>query len=301
MVYLDAIESGLSIIPPPEGKGPPEFFLTLDGWPGHRPIAKSAMTQLGNLSGVKPSIYKEFASNESLTSQMIHYSMNRPERGGAVYVASTKDLVVGFYNAEKPYLGAKASYDLLVTTPGVQFADALVYPDGHWEFLAVFGDLTQPVTSGLFMQHAGRPVVGIYTVLHDRSAVLGPMRAPKKRKSKEAMEKLAADFIAARGNEAIGEADAIYKLVERTVDEPVRFLSRLSLMDGFSAQASDQMVTGAAEAFGSDKPNHYEVVRYVASLAEHNEKQVLDRRFQLFAHYVAFRGATCCTSCGLPE
>lgn len=304
LVHWGTLEQGLEIVPPPDDKGPPDFLLRLDGWDGHRPLTKTAAAQFGRLSGVRPAIYKEFVKDGGLTAQMIHYSMNRPDRGGAVYVASTNDSVVGFYNAEKPFLGAKSSYDLLATTPGVCYVDAFFNPDGVWEFVVTLGDLSKSVTPGLYMAHGGRPVVGIYSILHDRSAVLGPVKPPKKRKSKEACESAASEFIASRGNEAIGEGEAIYNLAGRVIENPVRFLSRLSLMDGFSSQASDQMVSGASEAFRRDdgsKPSHYDAVRYVASLADNNEKQTLDRRFQLFAHYVAFRGATCCTSCGLPE
>lgn len=299
LVSWSSLEQALSIVPPPDDKGPPEFYLSLDGGATYKPLTKIAAAQFGRLSGVRPAIYKEFVKDLSLTASMVHYSMNKPDRGGHVYVAHTTDWIVGVYNSEKPFIGVKDAYDILMTAPNIQYADLFFADDGAFEVTAIQGDLTQSVTPGLFMAHGGRPMFGSYTTLHDRGAILSPVKAPKKRKAKEACENAAAELVASRSNEAIGEADFVHNLAGQQVTDPVKFLSRLALMSSFSSQAADRVVTNVAEAL-SPNPTMYDTVRYVAGLAA-GTTEMLDRRYQSFAHYIAFRGASVCTQCGLPQ
>lgn len=296
VVNWDDLENNLSLIPPGDGKGPPDFYMEVMG--NHLPLTKVATSQFGRLSGVKPSIYREFQSDQTLTAKMIHHSMNKADRGGKVYVAHTAEQIVGFYSFEKSFLGLETSFGVLRSVPGFEYGEMYALPDGTFEFTAILGDLTQSVTPGLFMAHGGRPAFGVYSVLHDRSCVLGPLKAAKKKKTNEASESAAADFVAGRANEAFGESDRIYKLAKKTIPDPVKFISRLSLMNGFSVQASDKAIQGAAGALAPNS-SHYDVVRYVASIA--TGEKIVDRRFQQFAHYIGFRGADVCNHCGLPE
>jgi len=300
LVSWTDLEAGLSMVASGDDKGPPDFYLSLDQMQTHRPLTKIATSQFGRLSGVRPAIYKEFIKNPSLTNDMIRYSMARPERGGHAYVAHTTDAIVGIYPSEKPYLGLKDSFDILQAAPGLTFIDTVWCEDGTFEFVAILGDMTASVTPGLLLRHGGRPMFGTYLSMHDQSAMLSELKAPKKRKAKEACETAAHELVANRANEAIGEADSVYNLASVPVTDPAKFLSRLSLMHGFSSQAAEKMLNSATEGLIAN-PSHYEVARFVASLAAVGETALTDRRFQTFSHYVAFRGASVCTQCGLPQ
>lgn len=292
------LEAALSIVPA-EGKAPPDIYLSLDGGQSHLPLTKIAAAKFGSLSGVKPSIYKEFARNGSLTASMVHHSMNQPDRAGKIYVASTREAVLGFYPADKPHVGLMDAWHYLKSIVNGEHGSVYAAKNGAYEISVVMNDPTDSVRPGVVLCHDGRTKVAVFTTLHDYSAVCSTFKVSKRRKTKDGCDRALEELVGIRVNEAIGESDFIYSLVNTRVVDPVRFISRLSLMNGFSAQAAEKVVSGVPEAL---EPNAtlYDVVRYVAGFATRDGVMV-DRRYQTFAHYVGFRGSSLCATCALPN
>lgn len=299
IVDFGALEDGLSIIPS-EGKAPPEFYLHLDGWSHHLPLTKIAAAKFGTISGVKPSIYKEFAKNQTLTGQMIHHSMNKPDRGGKVWVAYTDGMILGFYPAEKPHIGLMDSWYLIRSVGGAEHATAYFTQKGTFEIAVVMNDPTESVRPGIMLCHDGRPKIALYTTLHDHSAVLGKFKASKNRKTRESCDRALEELAVNRANEAVGEAQFIYNLAGTSVRDPARFISRLALMDKVSAEASNKIVSGVTDQMQIDT-SLYDLTRYVAGFATREDSNLIERRYQEFAHFVAFRGASICETCALPN
>lgn len=294
------VQKNLTIVAPAE-RGLPDFYMTV---PGHGrgkglPMTRTAARQFGSLSGVKPGLYREFSHDKNLTEQMVEYSMSQRDVG-EVMVCHTAEQVVGVYAAEKPYFGVVETFDRLITAPGLAYAEFRMTPEGVFEYVVIGGkdgDTTRP---GLYLANAGRPVVAPFTLLHDLSGVLGIGKPPKRKKNKPACLGLLEQFVNAKMTEALNEADHVKRLAGHKLPDPARFLSRLSALEGFSTQAADTMLTGAVASLVTGS-NQYDVARYVAGLAVDEKLKKVDRRFQRFAHSVAYKGAGMCAHCGLPQ
>ena len=298
------VEKNLTIVAPAE-RGLPDFYLTV---PGHGrgkglPMTRTAARQFGTLSGVKPGLYREFSHDSGLTEKMVEYSMGQRDVGEVV-VGHTGEQIVGVYAANKPYFGLVETFEHLQTAPGLAYAEFRITPEGVFEYIVIGGRDKDSVRPGLYLAHGGRPVIAPFSMLHDFSSVLGNPKPPKRKKNKPACLTLLDQFVAAQMNSAIGEAEHIARLVGHTMDDPARFLSRLSTLEGFSSQAADTMLSGAVASLVAGS-NQYEVTRYVAGLAtatsSEGQQPKVDRRYQRFAHSVAHKGAGMCAHCGLPQ
>lgn len=292
------MESRLSIVPGVENS-PPDFLLTLPDETTSLPLCKIAAAQFGRLSGIKPSVYREFARDERLTAQMVHHSLQHPDRGGDVIVCVTSKQIVNIFLAGKPYMGLVNSLEHCLQSQHVEWIDFQQLGDGSVEAVLIGGKQPDPTKPGIYMLHAGRPLVAPCVALHDWSLLIGKPRGPKKKKS--GYDAGMSESLMNNGNVALGESQTLVRLVTEQIPQPTTFLSRMSLMFGFSGQASQVMLAGAAQALPPGS-NYYEVVRYVASLAM-ADRSTPDRRYQFFAHYVFAepQSGSICLACGLPK
>lgn len=298
MVNFSDLEQGLSLVPGAD-EGPPELYLRVNGRKEHLPLSRIAAGQFGRLTGVRSSTYQEFVENDKLTNNMVRHSFSRPSRGGSVYVLHTKDQIIGVHLAEKPFVDPHQAWTALKAATDCQFGAMFITPHGAFEFFVSQGDPTASVMHGLYMLHDGRPKVGVHLSLHDRSNLVGTLKGAKVRKDQGKCETALESLISEKENEARGETEFVYNLAQDAVPDPARFLSRLSLLSNFSAQSSNHMLSGVADQLVVNS-SHYDVVRYVANLAT-GGAPVSDRRYQMFAHFVATRGATVCRNCGYPQ
>lgn len=298
-IDCDDLEDVLQIIPGEEGD-PPDFFLTVNGMA--LPLTKLATQQLGRVTGIKPGVYRDFMRNPSLTSQMVTCQLNLPkmQKMGTVGVACTRENIIGVYPGDKPYVGLMDCWQVMRAAIPSQYASFLTTPEGGFEFLIFSGQDGDSIRPGVYMTFNGRPMVSLMFSLHDWSLVLGPPKASKKRKTKEACESALDELIGARHNESLGEVSHMLALGGKEVIDPTKFLSRLSLQDSFSSQAANKLIAAAAETFRDQGANAYEVTRFVAAQALASSS-VADRRYQRFAHFVAFKSTSVCSACGLPS
>lgn len=297
------IEDGISIIPPEDGKGPPDFYFQAENWDRALPLTKRAKTHLGQLSGIKPAIYKEFVNAGPLTTEMIHYSVNRSDRGGVVAMCYTKDAVIGVYDFSKPYMGLHEAFRLFCEAASPSWvASNLNDPLAQeFDFFGVIPGQLDSVSHGVYMCFDGKPKYSTCSMLHDQAFVLGDESGLKRRKKQEAFESSALKTVSSIAEVAPQDSQLIKGLAGDYVDNPVRFLNRLSLMKGVSNKVSDAMSTRVVDFLNSEEATHYNIVRFVANLNSNPEAEEAERRFQHFAHYVATEGGSRCKKCGLPQ
>ena len=292
------LEENLSLVAPGDSSGPPDFYLSLTGGTDSIPLTPIAASQFGRLSGVKPSIYKEFVRDTSLTARMVHYSMNKPGRGGHVFVCHTDSQVVNIFSSDKSFIGFQDVFDMLVSVPNTQFADCWFHPKGIFEVLVLQGDLTQSVTPGVFLSYNGRPTMTACALLHDKSVVLPCLRAPRKKKFKEGYEKSILDFVEYLSVDADNLVTQLMSLVHVPLADPVTLIRRQADLFGFSKQAYQTLSESVQKEASLQRLSGYDVVRSVAALA--GQDGDIDRRFQFLAGFLMFHLNNICSVCGMP-
>ena len=292
------LEGSLTIVAPPEDKGSPELYFSLTS--KALPLTRAAASQFGRISGIRPSLYREFYRDSALTARMVRCSLNHEARsGGQVIVMHTPDKILGFLSCEKPHVGMKTAFDLLKTVPGGKYADFQITPEGVAEFVVTTGGDQQSVKPGVYMQYVGRPIFGKHLTLHDFSGVVSAPKPPKKTK-KGSLENAITKMVETVTNDAIEKSQYVYNLYQTPIPDPARFLTRLCMLEKFSSQAAESVTSGAMAALPAGT-NHYDVVRFVAGLAKGEKKKEIDRRYQLLAYQAALRGSGVCAGCGLPH
>lgn len=212
----------------------------------------------------------------------------------------TKDSVISVHQRDKPFLTLEESYSQADAGSHAKYGEGWFLADGAFECSFVWGNDKDSIKPGMFFRYDGKPLIGPLLVTHDWGVLVGEAKPPRKKKHTGFEESYPA-HIQNTVARATGLAERALDLVNHTVTDPVKMLSRAASMFGFSAQASDKMITGAAMSLPADS-SHYDVVRYVAGLATTgNPNEFPDRRYQKFAYALATRSHAMCKKCGLPQ